>query len=88
MKVKNEMLLNENKAVKEVNAKLRDMAETRVPYVATPPAPLPAEPYGPGFGGPLGWAGYGWSGYGRHPWAWHDGASPAMRIKSRVVETG
>ena len=32
-------------AVKAVNAKLRDMVETRVPYVATPPAPLPAQPH-------------------------------------------
>eukprot|EP00656_Telonema_subtile_P053654 TRINITY_DN7826_c0_g1_i4.p1 TRINITY_DN7826_c0_g1~~TRINITY_DN7826_c0_g1_i4.p1 ORF type:complete len:388 (+),score=124.24 TRINITY_DN7826_c0_g1_i4:171-1334(+) len=83
MRIQNQKLINENNAVKEVNAKLRDMVETRVPYVATPPAPLPAQPYGAS----LGW-GHGW-GYNYPSWHWSgvpDGVSPAIRIKSGVVE--
>merc|ERR1712028_163432 len=91
MSAKNQMLTAENKAVKSVNAKLRDMVETRVPYVATPPAPLPAQPHvempmpvmpmpvvEPAvFGHPYGW---GYDG------SW--GAPAAHLIKSRVVEHG
>eukprot|EP00658_Telonema_sp_P-2_P004497 TRINITY_DN11674_c0_g1_i2.p1 TRINITY_DN11674_c0_g1~~TRINITY_DN11674_c0_g1_i2.p1 ORF type:complete len:398 (+),score=117.37 TRINITY_DN11674_c0_g1_i2:204-1397(+) len=82
LKAKNELLVQENKAVKKVNSQLRDMVETRVPYVATPPAPLPAQPFAAP--GPL----MHWD-HGYYP-GWHcsDGVSAAMRIKSGFVERG
>merc|ERR1711865_642221 len=95
MSAKNQMLTAENKAVKSVNAKLRDMVETRVPYVATPPAPLPAQPHVempmPVMPMPMPMPVVEPAVFG-HPYGWgYDGswgAPAAHLIKSRVVEHG